>query len=458
YGDRSGNNTTNNNNNNSSSEEWKLSYSVAPGEMRSVAMPEPQHRIGPAGVSSGVSLRSLPPARLEDLTKICQHYEEKCSGVYASDSAAARYLFQLSREVQQVAAALEQERSSQTLGNLQAEQLLKEWNESFGPDAPLLRDAASLGVPLSVGFVGSETGDGGAGETKGDNDASGDGNTSGGGAGGDAEGLRGGVSPGKVAEALRQLAKRAEDAERGSDEATKDRAASVAGLRGALDAHVAVSAESSAADRHMHQQERAALIDQQEKFVRDLREQHDQTIQQILTEKDVENSKCTESFKKQLNEVQLELLNNRQHMINTEAQWRKRLEEQEQRESGEMMRMREAFQGELASVKSDLSTAHAAIGGLGAMGMADGRRGGAVGTVTGGGGGGAGMPPGLDGVDSSDSADHKVRSLSLLVEEAKKESRWLRERNQELERVVEALRKTIMRQAELSSQRQDQQG
>lgn len=35
---------------------------------------------------------------------------------------------------------------------------------------------------------------------------------------------------------------------------------------------------------------------------------------------DVENSKCTESFKKQLNEVQLELLNNRQHMINTEAQ------------------------------------------------------------------------------------------------------------------------------------------
>ncbi|CAN0291926.1 unnamed protein product, partial [Ectocarpus fasciculatus] len=47
-------------------------------------------RIGPAGVSSGVSLRALPPARLEDLTKICQHYEEKCSGVYASDSAAAR--------------------------------------------------------------------------------------------------------------------------------------------------------------------------------------------------------------------------------------------------------------------------------------------------------------------------------------------------------------------------------
>lgn len=52
----------------------------------------------------------------------------------------------------------------------------------------------------------------------------------------------------------------------------------------------------------------------------------------------------------------------------------------------------------------------------------------------------------------------QVRSLRLLLDESKKESRWVRERNQELERVVEALRKTIMRQAELASQRQDQQG
>lgn len=45
-----------------------------------------------------------------------------------------------------------------------------------------------------------------------------------------------------------------------------------------------------------------------------------------------------------------------------------------------------------------------------------------------------------------------------MLDESRKEVRSLRERNQELERVVEALRKTIMRQAELSSQRQDQQG
>ena len=48
--------------------------------------------------------------------------------------------------------------------------------------------------------------------------------------------------------------------------------------------------------------------------------------------------------------------------------------------------------------------------------------------------------------------------MTLQLEEGKKEARWMRERNQELERVVEALRKTIMRQADLSSQRGDQQG
>lgn len=42
-----------------------------------------------------------------------------------------------------------------------------------------------------------------------------------------------------------------------------------------------------------------------------------------------------------------------------------------------------------------------------------------------------------------------------MLEESKKECRYVRDRNQELDRVVEALRKTIMRQAELSSQRQD---
>lgn len=42
----------------------------------------------------------------------------------------------------------------------------------------------------------------------------------------------------------------------------------------------------------------------------------------VLREQDLEFNKMSEGYKKQLNEVQLELLNNRQHMINTEAQVR----------------------------------------------------------------------------------------------------------------------------------------
>lgn len=39
-----------------------------------------------------------------------------------------------------------------------------------------------------------------------------------------------------------------------------------------------------------------------------------------VAQQDTEFNKMSEGYKKQLNEVQLELLNNRQHMINTEAQ------------------------------------------------------------------------------------------------------------------------------------------
>lgn len=93
----------------------------------------------------------------------------------------------------------------------------QEWNESFGPDAPLLRDAPSLGVPLS------STGDFPAGLTKGV-----DGGRDANDASPDAEGIsgRGGessVSPGKVAEALRLLARRAVDAEEGTVEATREK-------------------------------------------------------------------------------------------------------------------------------------------------------------------------------------------------------------------------------------------
>ena len=43
-------------------------------------IPEPQFRVGPPGVSSGLSFRNLPDASLLAIRQICTHYEKKCSG------------------------------------------------------------------------------------------------------------------------------------------------------------------------------------------------------------------------------------------------------------------------------------------------------------------------------------------------------------------------------------------
>jgi len=60
-------------------------------------IPEPRHRVGPKGVSSGVSLRRFPDSSLQAILDICHHYEAKCSGKYIS--LASRYVFQMSKEI-----------------------------------------------------------------------------------------------------------------------------------------------------------------------------------------------------------------------------------------------------------------------------------------------------------------------------------------------------------------------
>lgn len=124
----------------------------------------------------------------------------------------------------------------------------QEWNESFGADAPLLLEASSLGVPLSVntttagdhgdlgdledrhnsGTVGAAS-TGISLEAKDDNnhadDAHGEDDTerSVGGIGVIDGGIGERVSPSQVAEALRYLARRAREAEMGESEAAQER-------------------------------------------------------------------------------------------------------------------------------------------------------------------------------------------------------------------------------------------
>ncbi len=85
-----------------------------------IPVPEPRHRVGPKGVSSGISFRQLPPASLGEIKKVCEHYQTKCAGTY--NSLASRYVYQMATEIEDLVEALEgegygSEGSMSSLGN-----------------------------------------------------------------------------------------------------------------------------------------------------------------------------------------------------------------------------------------------------------------------------------------------------------------------------------------------------
>lgn len=70
-----------------------------------IAVPEPRHRVGPKGVvSSGISFRDLPPPSLDEIKKICEHYQQKSAGTYKS--LASRYVYQMATEIEHLVDAL----------------------------------------------------------------------------------------------------------------------------------------------------------------------------------------------------------------------------------------------------------------------------------------------------------------------------------------------------------------
>eukprot|EP00698_Gefionella_okellyi_P006090 TRINITY_DN15553_c0_g1_i1.p1 TRINITY_DN15553_c0_g1~~TRINITY_DN15553_c0_g1_i1.p1 ORF type:complete len:304 (-),score=80.27 TRINITY_DN15553_c0_g1_i1:6-896(-) len=97
----------------------------------------PLHRIAPAPIGSGISLRDLPYPVLSDLRKLCLHYERKAGGKYASDSRAARYLFDLSRELQGILDYIEQEDERRVKRTNHLERVVTEWDQVFGEQAGL---------------------------------------------------------------------------------------------------------------------------------------------------------------------------------------------------------------------------------------------------------------------------------------------------------------------------------
>eukprot|EP01028_Stygiella_incarcerata_P008061 TRINITY_DN3411_c0_g1_i1.p1 TRINITY_DN3411_c0_g1~~TRINITY_DN3411_c0_g1_i1.p1 ORF type:complete len:454 (+),score=153.58 TRINITY_DN3411_c0_g1_i1:106-1467(+) len=72
--------------------------------MADVYIPEPFHRVpigSTSGAQSSMSFRELPPLTFTQVIRTCEFYEKKCAGMYSPKSKVARYLFELSREVQQ---------------------------------------------------------------------------------------------------------------------------------------------------------------------------------------------------------------------------------------------------------------------------------------------------------------------------------------------------------------------
>ena len=57
-------------------------------------------------VSSGISFRDLPEPSLDEIKKICEHYQQKCSGTYKS--LASRYVYQMATEIEHLVDALKE--------------------------------------------------------------------------------------------------------------------------------------------------------------------------------------------------------------------------------------------------------------------------------------------------------------------------------------------------------------
>jgi hypothetical protein len=120
-------------------------------------------------------------------------------------------------------------------------------------------------------------------------------------------------------------------------------------------------------------------------------------------------------------------------MINTEAQWRRRVEDVEQRERAEVARTKEHFEGLLARAKSETAAALEGLGSAVAAGAAAGNLDAYTNSSSGGGEGGSGNGT----LQLAAGEGDKIRSLALLLEESRKEARWLRDRSSESERVIE---------------------
>lgn len=107
-------------------------------------------RVGPKGVSSGVSFRKLPNPSFSQIKNICNHYEAKCTGKYSS--LASRYVVQMGKEIKEQIALLEEieERELDKRTARELRETLQEWKEHFGENDAMEYDNCTRQINESV--------------------------------------------------------------------------------------------------------------------------------------------------------------------------------------------------------------------------------------------------------------------------------------------------------------------
>lgn len=107
---------------------WKLATKTTANPL---VVPEPLHRIGPEGVSSGISVRNLALPCTDQIRLICEHYISKCSGHYENNKLAARYVHQMAAEVMSQLSGVSSEIDTVSANAEIMKQRIKDWEDHF---------------------------------------------------------------------------------------------------------------------------------------------------------------------------------------------------------------------------------------------------------------------------------------------------------------------------------------
>lgn len=112
-----------------------------------------QPRVPPESVGSGISFRRLPRCDFEQVRKTCQFYESKGAGHY--DAPSARYLYDLSREVQASLRAIETDIRAKEEQHHKVLDLFEQWNDVLATAKTRFQATSVMTPHMLLGMVDS---------------------------------------------------------------------------------------------------------------------------------------------------------------------------------------------------------------------------------------------------------------------------------------------------------------